>query len=160
MISLQTLPELTPFARRQVYDLWNDLYPERLVFNEIAGFDAYLSGLSDPRHFVLSEEEKVLGWGLTFEREGARWFAIMVSETLHGRGYGKQLLNALRWHEPELNAWVIDHPNDRRKNGKPYLSPLGFYQKNGFEVLPDFRLERDIISAVKIRWRNEPHHDP
>jgi hypothetical protein len=54
-----------------------------------------------------------------------------------------------------LNGWVIDHNNDRKKNGLIYVSPLKFYEKCGFEIQNYMRLELDKISAVKIKWTNE-----
>jgi hypothetical protein len=51
-----------------------------------------------------------------------------------------------------LNGWVIDHNNDKRKDGLIYISPLKFYEKCGFEIQSDIRLELDNISAVKIKW--------
>ncbi|MFT4741942.1 MAG: hypothetical protein ACI9L9_002739, partial [Marivirga sp.] len=50
------------------------------------------------------------------------------------------------------NGWVIDHSNERKSNGRLYISPLNFYLKNGFKKLSRNRLELDKISAVKIKW--------
>ncbi|WP_143960222.1 hypothetical protein [Litoribacter populi] len=40
----------------------------------------------------------------------------------------------------------------RRRNGEIYISPLSFYLKNGFTVLPEESLESGRISAVKGSW--------
>jgi hypothetical protein len=63
-----------------------------------------------------------------------------------------KILNLAKEKETELNAWVIDHNNDIKKNGNKYKTPLEFYLKNGFEKLTENRLELEKISAVKIKW--------
>ena len=74
---------------------------------------------------------------------------------MKGKGLGRKMLDKLKQSENHLNGWVIDHNNDKKKNGKPYISPLGFYQKCGFEILVKERLEHHKISAVKIKWTNK-----
>ena len=65
------------------------------------------------------------------------------------------MLDEIKNNEPVLNGWVIDHNNDKKKNGQQYISPLKFYEKCGFGILSDVRLELDKISAVKIKWTND-----
>lgn len=96
-----------------------------------------------------------MGWALTFERENEKWFAIILSEKIKGKGLGRKMLNELKKEEQVLNGWVIDHNNDKKKNGQQYISPLKFYEKCGFIILSDVRLELDKISAVKIKWMKE-----
>ena len=62
------------------------------------------------------------------------------------------MLNKLKFDEATLNGWVIDHPHDKKRNGKRYKSPLEFYLKNGFILIPETRLQLETISAVKINW--------
>lgn len=62
------------------------------------------------------------------------------------------MLDKIKNNEKALNGWVIDHNNDKKKNGQHYISPLKFYEKCDFRVLSDIRLELDKISAVKIKW--------
>lgn len=62
------------------------------------------------------------------------------------------MLNKLKDDEDTLNGWVIDHDLDKKSNGYYYKSPIGFYQKNGFKVISETRLELEIMSAVKIIW--------
>lgn len=47
---------------------------------------------------------------------------------------------------------MIDHENDRKRSGEIYKSPLQFYQKNDFQIFPEYRLEIPILSVVKISW--------
>nr|WP_290861271.1 GNAT family N-acetyltransferase [Flavobacterium sp.] len=95
-----------------------------------------------------------MGWGIIFVRDSEQWFALLIDSRFQGMGLGTFLLNELKKTQPELNGWVIDHENDLKQNGKPYLSPLAFYKKNNFEVLGNFRIENEKLSAVKIKWHS------
>ncbi|WP_136666613.1 GNAT family N-acetyltransferase [Flavobacterium sp. H122] len=139
--------------KKEILSLWNNEYPDKLQYSSIQDFDNYLNSLSNIEHFLLINNiDKVVGWAMTFERENENWFAVIIDSTKQGKGYGKLLLDELKKTKPVLNGWVIDHENDIKTNGEPYKSPLGFYLKNGFQVLNDFRIENDKITAVKIRW--------
>jgi len=140
-------------SKIQVFDLWNEEYPEKLSYNNLAEFDSYLQSLSNLSHYLLTNQKHlILGWALTFERENEKWFVIILAGHIKGKGFGRQMLDQLKQAEPVLNGWVIDHNNDMKKNGQRYVSPLEFYEKCGFEILKEVRLELDKISAVKIRW--------
>lgn len=145
--------KLSELEKLQVLDLWNNEYPEKLSYDNLDEFDNYLDKLNNIKHFLLLNDfNKILGWALTFDRENTKWFAIILSEKIKGKGFGRKMVNELKQHEHILNGWVIDHNNDKKKNGQIYFSPLEFYKKCGFEILSDTRLELEKISAVKIRW--------
>jgi ribosomal protein S18 acetylase RimI-like enzyme len=140
-------------ARQQLLQLWNAEYPAKLAYNSLLEFDAYLEELSGPTYFLLKNDFGLIhGWGFTFEREDKKWFGVILSGAVQGQGWGRKMLDALKQSEKELNGWVIDHDNERKTNGQSYTSPLKFYEKLGFEVVKEVRLELDKISAVKIRW--------
>lgn len=142
-------------VKNKLFDLWNNEYPEKLSYNNLAEFDIYLQNLPNLTHFLLTMNgELILGWAFTFDRDNERWFAIILSEEIHGKGLGRRMLDELKQVEQVLNGWVIDHDNDKKKNGRQYTSPLKFYEKCGFGILSGIRLELDKISAVKIRWTN------
>ncbi|MDR6195298.1 GNAT family N-acetyltransferase [Siphonobacter sp. SORGH_AS_0500] len=144
--------ELSLEDKEQVFKLWNHEYPEKLQHKTIKDFDDYLNSLTQQVHYLLlNGDSKIEGWVTTFVREDEKWFAIILSEKLHGKGLGTQMLNKLKENEDALNGWVIDQNSDRKLNGSLYQSPLEFYQKNNFQVIPEIRLE--TISAVKIRWK-------
>lgn len=148
--------ELNEQAKKQVFNLWNNEYPEKLTYNNLTEFENHLQNLSNPKHYLLtSSKDIVLGWALTFERDHEKWFAIILSEQIKGQGLGRKMLEEMKRNEPVLNGWVIDHNNDRKNNGESYLSPLKFYEKCGFETLNTVRLELEKISAVKIKWTGE-----
>ncbi len=154
-LEIRQSKELNKQAKRQILDLWNNEYPEKLTYNSFTEFDNYLFNLSNLTHYLLTNKEHlILGWALTFERENEKWFAIILSERIKGKGLGRKMLNELKKEEQVLNGWVIDHNNDKKKNGHQYISPLKFYEKCDFKILAEERLELDKISAVKIRWTN------
>ncbi len=113
-----------------------------------------MNSLIDAKHFfAVDENNQMQAWAVIFERDYEKWFAIIVDSELHQIGLGRKILNRLKTFSTELNGWVIDHEKDTKANGEPYRSPLTFYMKNDFNLLPETRLELDKISAVKINWR-------
>ncbi|MEN2487715.1 GNAT family N-acetyltransferase [Flavobacterium sp. B11] len=146
--------ELNEQAKKQVLDLWNSEYPEKLSYNSLTEFDNYLQNLNNLKHFLMTNDiGLILGWALTFDRDNEKWFAIILSEKIKGNGLGRKMLDKIKNTEVVLNGWVIAHNNDKKKNGQEYISPLKFYEKCGFRILKDVRLELDKISAVKIKWQ-------
>ena len=149
--------QLSKKQRKEILEIWNHEYPRQLNYSTLGDFDNYLKKLEDPSHIVVvDEKDRIKGWYVDFIREGEKWFVIILDSELHGKGLGTKLLNLAKAKEIQLNGWVIDHDNDKRKNGAPYNSPLAFYLKNGFERLPDVRMELEKISAVQIKWTKTP----
>lgn len=143
---------IKPFQQLQIFRLWNKEYPAQLGYNDLEGLEKYLAGLDNPLHFILRKEKNMLGWAVAFDREGERWFAIIVDGNNQKKGCGTILLNILKSGESSLCGWVTDHEKYVKSDGSPYSSPLGFYLKNGFKILPEIRFENDKLSAVKIKW--------
>lgn len=139
--------------KQTIFLLWNAEYADHLSHGDVGSLDAYFAKLENTTYYLLKDEEEVmLGWAITFDREDDRWFAIIISENVQGNGFGKMMMDRLKYDEVVLNGWVTDHNEDVRSDGRPYLSPLDFYVKNGFEVLGDARFEKGRLKAVKIRW--------
>jgi GNAT superfamily N-acetyltransferase len=152
-MTLTETTELNAALKEVVRRLWNSGYPERLRHASVTELETYLAALDNKHHLLLTDEQGELqGWCFSFERDGATWFAIIVNSESQGKGYGRQLLNALKEKQSYLNGWVIDHSQDKKANGLPYRSPLPFYLSNGFKTEPGTRLETEKISAVKIVW--------
>lgn len=152
-LKIITTTILSEEQKKQILDLWNREYPEKLCYNSLADFDEYFEKLTNHQHFLLTNNEnKIKGWAFTFNRENEKWFAIILAEELQGKGFGRKMLDQLKEHESILNGWVIDHDNDLKKNGEFYQSPVKFYEKCDFEILNDERIELPKISAVKISW--------
>lgn len=153
--------ELNTIQKEHLFELWNNEYPENLAHTSIENIENYLNNLAEQTHYlVFSDEDKIEGWAVTFTRENEKWFAIILSEKLHKKGIGTKLLDKLKEDEEILNGWVIDHHLDKKSNGNFYRSPLGFYQKNGFNVMPETRLELEVMSAVKIKWTAQTNRIP
>ena len=147
---------LSAADKESILNIWNSVYPEKLVLNGMHDLDAYLDPLIDKNHFLLVNNlQQVLAWAASFTRDDERWFVIILDSSIQKQGYGKQLLNELKNSEQELCSWVTDHSRDTKPDGNYYMSPLDFYLKNGFTLLPDCRLELEKISAVKIQWRKD-----
>ncbi len=147
---------LSETQKESIIRLWNAEYPVQIQQSGIDSFDEYLSIKGNLQHYLLTDtDENIKGWLATFMRDGEKWFALLVDSSEQKKGYGTRLLNEVKELENELNGWAIDQNKELKANGETYLSPIGFYLKNGFEVLNDVRLETETMSAVKIKWRNE-----
>jgi hypothetical protein len=143
---------LSADQKQDILRLWNNEYSQKLN-KDMAGFDSYLNNLEQQQHILLvNEQEQVLGWAFLFTRDAERWFAIILDAAIQKQGYGKLLIDNLKAKEPILNGWVADHDRDIKTDGTYYISPLPFYLKNDFKVIPECRLENEILSAVKIVW--------
>jgi GNAT superfamily N-acetyltransferase len=153
--------ELTGGLKQKILTLWNQEYPEQLVYPDIDVFNDYLNSLTHKKHYILKNQgNEIGGWAFLFERENENWFAMILDSRIQGKGYGTTLLKRLQEDEDSLNGWVIDHNRDKKCNQEVYKSPLGFYLKNQFMISHKDRLETDKISAVKISWmkNNKAYH--
>lgn len=152
---MQQSQSLSTAQKKDIVRLWNAEYPAYLSYAHVSEFDSYVDSLTDPLHFVIADETgTVKAWLVTFTRDNERWFAMILDASLQGRGIGSRLLHEGRQQEKELNGWVIDHDRDIRSDGSPYPGPLGFYLKNGFELVNEVRLETSAMSCAKIRWQS------
>lgn len=148
--------DLDEFKKNELFNLWNNEYPEKLAYRNLTEFDDYLNTLNRLKHLLLIDNnDRINGWAFSFDRDNERWFAIILSRKQQGQGLGRKMLDELKLTEKELNGWVIDHNNDKKSNGKTYNSPLEFYRKCGFMALSDKRLELEKITAVKMKWTSE-----
>ncbi len=146
--------KLSETDKKEILNLWNAEYPEKLNYQTLSEFENYLGNLTEQSHILMkNENQRIKGWYFDFVRENEKWFAVILDSKFQGKGFGTKLLNLGMEKESELNGWVIDKQDDKKKNGELYKSPLNFYLKNGFEKLDNERLELEKISAVKIRWK-------
>ena len=141
--------------QRQIFILWNKEYPEKLVHQYFSDCKKYLLSLKDVSHILVVEGDRIYGWFAVFNRDKERWFAMIVDGAFQGKGIGTNLISRAKEFGLPLNGWVIDHNNDKKLDGSPYNSPLDFYLKNGFSILPDIRFETDKITAAKICWNKK-----
>jgi len=135
-------------------EIWNNEYPAKLYLKTPEDFNLYLNGISNTKHYLLIDDsDKIIGWAFTFLRDGENWFSIIVDSKIQGRGNGTFLINEIKKNNTNLKGWVIDQENEVKQNEEIYKSPIPFYIKNGFEVLPDIRIENEKMSGVKIYWK-------
>jgi GNAT superfamily N-acetyltransferase len=139
----------------QLQSLWNQEYPLHLNYTDLVSFERYITGLRDARHYLLIDTDQTIkGWAFDFTREDERWFALMIHADFQWHHYGSKFIELLKTNNTHLCGWVIDHSRDIKGNGQHYMSPLKFYAKHGFKLVPEIRLGFDRISAIRIEWRN------
>lgn len=135
----------------QINALWNLEYPVKLKDR----FPLLLEGVDEFCHYlILTQDHDVVGWAVAFTKDQQTRFSIIVHPENQKFGFGKALLNRLKEDYSEFYGWVIDHNNDLKANGEHYKSPLSFYLKNGFIVLPEHRLDTEMIKAVLVKWQS------
>jgi GNAT superfamily N-acetyltransferase len=135
-------------------ELWNKEYSIRLFCRTTEDFEFYLSGLLNINHYLLVDDSnKINGWIYTFLREEEIWFGLILDHKIQGKGFGSVLLNEIKSKNKSLNGWVSDRENEIKQDGTFYKSPMQFYLKNGFTIIPEIRIENEKLSAVKINWK-------
>lgn len=143
---------LSPEFKQQVFELWNHEYPVDIKQGTLEDMLHYMDGLEGLRHgLILDDTGRCQAWFATYLKDGEHRFIIVVSSAVHGKGYGSFIMEHLKKGLDSLYGWVIDEDRYKKENGQTYRSPLEFYIKQGFEVLEE-RLERQLISAVKVKW--------
>ena len=147
--------KLTAHQKKQVFDLWNTEYPASICHKNIDGLEEYLSKLKNPKHTLIVDKNELLAWYCDFERDSERNFAMIVSRQAQGLGIGTKLLNLAKSINNSLFGWVVIGDGYKKIDGSEYPSPVGFYEKNGFEILFDQTWESDVLKTVKIRWGNK-----
>lgn len=147
---------LSEEEKKVLRELWNEEYPARLNCKTMQDFELYLNGLLNTKHYLLLDDEnKINGWAYTFLRENEDWFGLILNHKFQGKGNGSLLINLIKSKNDSLNGWVSDGENDVKQNGLFYKSPMQFYFKNGFTIIPEIRIENEKLSAVKINWKAE-----
>lgn len=141
---------LSPEENAHVNQLWNEEYPVTLIDR----FPLLLNDTTFSDHFVIFVDQKLVGWTVIFTKDGEKRFSILVDSNHQGKGIGTRLIELLFTHYDDFYGWVIDKDYFLKKDGSRYLSPLPFYQKLNFKVLPDQRIDTDMLSAVKIHFKS------
>jgi GNAT superfamily N-acetyltransferase len=142
---------LSALQEAQINQLWNEEYPLKLKDR----FPILLNGVEHYSHYLIENENKnVLAWAVDFEKDNETRFSIIVSSKHQGKGLGSLLVETLKTEIKEFYGWVIDHDSDIKSDGSHYKSPMSFYIKHGFEVLADDRIQSDMLTATKVRWRS------
>ena len=151
---IEIKPTLSQEQKEIITRLWNAEYPEQIKYENVEEFEAFLDRITQHKHFLLFDDgENLKAWLVSFNREGERWFSIIVDGSEQKKGYGTRLLNEVKQHENELNGWVVPDDNFLKTNGEKYLSPLEFYQKNGFTILENITNKKGDLYFIKINWK-------
>jgi GNAT superfamily N-acetyltransferase len=141
---------LSSVQSEQINSLWNSEYPLKLKDR----FPILLEGTTWHNHYLIEDSNHVIiAWAVMFEHINQIRFSIIVSQDHQGKGLGKLLLDHLKSAHNEFYGWVIDHNTDLKSNGENYISPLPFYIKQGFEIIPNQRIESEMIQAVLVGWK-------
>jgi len=151
---MEEIKTLTIALKQQLLMLWNQEYPSILHHADIISLDAYLNTLNEPLYTLILDESELKAWYVDFDRSGERWFAMIVSRMFQGKGYGKALLEQGKVKNKILNGWAIAKDDYQRSDGTIYPSPLGFYQKMGFQLLTSNILKTEQLEAIQIRWES------
>jgi GNAT superfamily N-acetyltransferase len=154
-MKIEITPNLSQEQKVIITRLWNVEYPEQLKYENVEGFEAFLNGITEHKHFLLLDDnENLKAWLVSFNREGERWFSIIVDGSEQKQGFGTRLLNEVKQHENKLNGWVVPHNDYFKSNGEKYLSPIEFYKKNDFTILENVRHEKlPNFYFIKINWK-------
>ncbi len=140
---------LSDVQSEQINSLWNSEYPLKLKDR----FPILLEETTWHNHFLIEYSNHVIiAWAVMFEHSNQIRFSIIVSKDHQEKWLGKILLDHLKATHDEFFGWVIDHNNDLKSDGENYTSPLPFYLKQGFEIIPNQRLESEMIQAVLVGW--------
>lgn len=131
----------------QISQLWDSEYPLSLQ----GKFISLLEKGSDWQHFVAQSASGVVGWAGIFTEAGDTRFSIIVAQNAQGKGLGRELIKQLRQVAGTLAGWVVDQTDALKADGSRYLSPLPFYQKLGFEVLPNQRFDTEELRSVRVQ---------
>lgn len=144
---------LSQIEKEQIRSIWNKEYPVSISHPTLESFENYLTSLQNTVHYLIIENELICGWGLTFDREHERWFALIIDRNLQGKGLGKDLIHQMKLKENSLNGWVVIENDSPRLDGSPYPLPIDFYLKNGFQKTT-IVLESAIFTTQKIIWKS------
>ncbi|MFT5780517.1 MAG: GNAT superfamily N-acetyltransferase [Crocinitomicaceae bacterium] len=133
--------------------LWNREYPASLAYDSIESFDAYISSLIDARHVLIQSKEGIIqGWYFDFLRDGNRNFGMLLDARIQGAGVGSELLRRSKVSNSELHGWAVESSKYKKMDGTFYKSPIDFYRKNGFEIIPEVQFTTEQLTAIKIQW--------
>lgn len=150
----QDMPNISSQICSEIRALWNKEYPKVIQENSQEKFQAYIDKLEDARHvLVLDKRNRVQGWYADFNRENDRWFVLILSAKTQGKGFGRKLIERAQKRHKRLNGWAIFANNYQKADGSFYHSPIGFYEKLGFQIRWDIVFETAIMKTLKIEWR-------
>ena len=147
---------LSALEKEHIMHLWNAEYPASIQQKSIEAFENYLATLVDAQHLLVCDEAgQIQAWFVDFVRNEERFFAMIISAKWQGKALGSWLLNQAKNKHDKLVGWVVDSDSFLKVDQSIYRSPLAFYIKNGFEPVLESRYETEVLSTVKIYWKQK-----
>ena len=137
----------------QLFDLWHTEYPTVVHYSDVASFEQYLTSLQDLRHRFYVVDNQIVGWYLSFTRDGDPWFGMIIDRNWQGRGLGSKFIQQSQAEQDEMHGWAVPNDHYLRSDGERYKSPLDFYRKNGFNIHKEDTLQQGGFERVKIIWK-------
>jgi SAM-dependent methyltransferase len=147
---------MSPLFREQALKIWNQVYPVSIAHEDLTSFEKNMEEIGEREDLTMIENNNLVGWLFLFTRFDQPWFGIVVHPDHQGKGIGQALMARAMDLRDELHGWVIPHNDYKRMDGQPYPSPIGFYEKLGFEIRYDQTYENEKIKAIRIRWSKKP----
>ena len=66
--------KLSKPQKQEVFDLWNNEYPEKLKYKDLIDFENYLKNLTKQSHIIMvNKDQKIKGWALNLTRKINYW---------------------------------------------------------------------------------------
>lgn len=138
---------------QRVLAMWNVLYPVHVAKESAAKIHDNCDPASCVHYCMYGQNGQLNAWLAVFDRANTRWFSILVDENAQGQGLGKALIAFAKTYEPVLSGWVVNTDAYLRANGEAYHSPLAFYEKLGFSVVPHPYDPKPMTEVVCVEWR-------
>ncbi len=146
---------LTRHQIERLFEIWNAVYPVEFQYGTIDELIIYLPKMTKPRHYVAYDQnDRMVGWLVTLERNDTRWFIVLVDKTHQKVGLGSALLNNAKLEGCDLSGWVVLNETYKTQDGSPYQSPAAFYAKAGFEVDRSDSVTARGLTSYRVHWRN------
>ncbi len=144
---------LSPKEVRELFDLWHAEYPTVVHYADLASFEKYLTTLENLQHRFYKKDGQIIGWYLSFVREGNPWFGMIIDRNWQGKGLGSKFIRKVQEEQDEMHGWAVPVNHYMKSDGEPYKSPLDFYRKNGFTIYEEDMLLVKEFERVKIIWK-------
>jgi GNAT superfamily N-acetyltransferase len=136
-----------------LFALWNAEYPTVVHYSDVASFEQYLTSLENLKHRFYVVDNQIIGWCLSFVRNGNPWFGMIIDRNWQGRGLGSKFIQRSQAEQDEMHGWAVPTDHYLRSDGEQYKSPLDFYRKNGFTIHVEDKLKQGEFERVKIIWK-------
>ena len=151
-MEIKTTKQLSKDEKQSIFQIWNEVYPKQIMYKTLDDLENYLAKCTNSVHLLAKHNGETAAWLCVFDRDGQRWFALIVDASFQRQGIGEKMLSKMKTLEDKVYGWMTPHNRYEKANGEKYLSPKGFYEKHGFAITDEV-FDTDILSTVKIVWQ-------